>query len=57
MCGFPGCAEDLAEEFVFVAPVYGPFNKDDWVGIAQSLHVKQAFPDFKANCYGFTYVW
>jgi hypothetical protein len=44
----------FSKEFVFRGPVIGPLNKKDYLFTMGSLKVFEAFPDLKANAWGFS---
>merc|ERR1712137_1172744 len=45
--------ELFADEFVFRGPVIGPLNKPDYFKTMTTLKVYEAFPDLKANAWGY----
>jgi hypothetical protein len=45
---------ELSEEFVFRGPVVGPLNKKDYLFTLGSFKIYEAFPDIKANAWGFS---
>jgi len=43
-----------AEDFVFRGPIVGPLNKKDYIGTMESFGIWKAFPDIKANSWGYS---
>jgi hypothetical protein len=50
----PANESEFSEEFVFRAPVIGPLNKKDYLFTMGSFNLFEAFPDLKANAWGFS---